>query len=169
MEYEPTKPYVIKGGKRKGKALELLMFNDYGFLRWHLAKIKKMKSGTGKNEYEKHLEWLLKRGEDRKPKMICPICGEKRVQYFSIRRSRGGYDFSISPSYTCCEKEECRSKLRAKALGGPVQLVRPKFSNILRYAKLKRDRKRIADLYKEIFMLPTTRLTRKRAFQFFKE
>ena len=166
--YEPSEPYVIKSGKREGKVLELLMFNDYSFLRWHLGKIRREYSGGKKKQYHKHLEWLMAKGENREPKMECPICGQKEVKYFSVRFSRGTNRFSISPRYTCCENSGCQEMLRAKAFGDNLQFFKPKFSNITRITKFKVDQKRIADLYRQIFNLEG-RLTREKAFQFFKE
>ena len=69
--YQPNGSYVIKSGKRKGKVLELLMFNDYLFLVWMLQKLNKASKG-GKNELHLHLEWLIQKGENRQVKMICP-------------------------------------------------------------------------------------------------
>lgn len=167
--YEPSEPYVIQSGKREGKVLELLMFNDYSFLRWHLGKIRQKHSGGAKNRYHRHLEWLMDKGESREPKMKCPICGQRAVKYFSVRFSRGTRRFSISPRYTCCKDSDCQDMLRAGAFGDNLQYFRPLFSNITRITKFKVEQKRIADLYKEIFNLSTKRLTRKAAFKFFKE
>ena len=167
--YEPSEPYVIKSGKREGKVLELMMFNNYSFLRWQLGKIRREYNGGRKNQYHKHLEWLLQRGENREAKIICPVCGEDKVSHFSVRFSRGTRRFSISPRYTCCEKKECREMLRAGAFGDNLQFFKPKFSNVTRITKYKIEQKRITELYKQIFDLSTKRLTRKAAFEFFNE
>ena len=39
--YDPDKPYTIKSGKREGKSLGVLMFNEYSFLRWHFGEMEK--------------------------------------------------------------------------------------------------------------------------------
>ena len=168
-EYDPKEPYVIQSGKRKGKALEVLMFNDYSFLRWHFSKIeKRYSSDKGRNDYHRHLIWLLKRGENRQPKMTCPVCGEDKVSHFSVRFSRGTRRFSIGSRYTCCKSTSCQKMIRAGTFGDNVYFYEPKFSNVVKITKMKGEQKRITDLYRQIFNLEG-RLTREKAFQFFKE
>lgn len=164
MAYTPKEPYVFKSGKRKGKVVELLMFTDYGFLSWLHNKISNKRKGVKKNQLEKHLEWILKQGETRKPKMDCPICGQNKIKLFSV--IRGYNDFSMSAGYSCCEN--CKQKLKGYAAGKMIHLFEPKFSNIKNIAITKGDQKRISQTYRTIYKLPT-RLTRKRAFEFFSE
>jgi hypothetical protein len=167
--YEPEGPYIIKSGKREGKSLEVLMFNDYSFLRWHLSKIRKARKGNQPmNDYQKHLEWLMIQAESRTPEMMCPICGNRKVKYFSVRYSRGTRRFSVSSNFTVCDSKECQNRIKAGAFGDPIQFLRPKFSNIPKISKLKCEQKRITDLYREMFGL-TGRLTRSKAFEFFKK
>lgn len=166
-DYDPNGPYVIKSGKRKNKALEVLMFNDYGFLRWHYSELeRKYSSNRGRNNYHRHLIWVLRRGENRQPKMDCPICGENRLEYFSVRYSRGTDLFSVGPQHTSCES--CKGKIANRSSGGDLRLYQPKFSNIVKITSKKGDQKRIADLYRSIFKLEG-RLTKQKAFNFFKE
>lgn len=167
--YQPTEPYVIKSGKRKGKSLEVLMFNDYSFLRWHLSKIRKERKGNQPmNEYQRHLEWLMIQGESRQPEMVCPICGTRKVKYFSVRYSKGTKRFSIGLNYTVCDRKKCQEMLKGAAFGNPIQLLKPKFSNITKISRLRCEQKRITNLYREIFNLQG-RLTKKKAFEFFKK
>ncbi len=166
-DYCPEEPYIIQSGSRKGEVLELLMFKNYGFLNWHLKKIRKNHRGGPLNRYHLHLEWLMAKGENRTPQMDCPICGD-RVDLFSVRRSGRGGLFSIGPGYVSCRKEACKNMISAASMGRGIQFYEPKFSNIIRITSSKGRRKDIADLYKSIFGLSTKRLTRKSAFEFFK-
>ncbi len=154
--------YEFKSGKRKGKVLELLMFEDYNFLHWFYHN--KIKGGKEKNRLERHLEWLLSRGEDRQPKMLCPQCNEEPVKYFSVLHSFN--DFSIGTFYTCCEKKECKERLRGMAAGKSITLYQFKFSILRRFNKT--DAKRVAELYKRVFQLPKP-LRREVAYKFFSE
>ncbi len=161
--YDPSQWYVIQSGKRKGEALELLMFKDYHFLCWF--KENKLKGGKNKNKLQLHLEWLLRQGETRQTKMLCPFCKSEPVKYFSVAYSFN--DFSVGSGYTCCRKKECIESLRGMAMGKPVTLLEFKFSNLRRFNKTD-ARTRISELYRKAFGLDKP-LTRKRAFQFFKE
>jgi len=163
--YQPIGPYRIKSGKRKGKVLELLMFNDYSFLLWMFQKLERVSKG-GKNELHLHLEWLIKKGETRQPKITCPQCGKRPVRYFSVVYERGG-DFSIGPYYTCCEDPKCIYELRAQALDKSPQFL-PFYFSVIKNFQLKFDQKRIANLFLEVFELPKP-LTRKIAFKFFRD
>ena len=167
--YDPDKPYTIKSGKREGKSLGVLMFNEYSFLRWHFGEMeKRYTTGTGRNDYHRHLIWILKRGEDRKPKMECPVCGQRKVKYFSVRFSRGINRFSVSSQYTCCQSNECKKMLRAGAFSDNIHFYQPKFSNVTKLTNLKGEQKKITDLYRKIFKLEG-RMTKNKAFNFFKE
>ena len=162
--YNPSSPYVFKGGKRKGVVLESLMFKDYGFLLYLLAKIRKEKKSEGKNELERHLEWVLARGEDRKPKALCPQCGKKRVEYFSVAYSH--FDFSVGPHYTCCDSPDCAEKVKGMAMKR-VALDPFRFS-VMKNFRSKTDQKRIGNLFKWAFGLEG-QLRREKLFSFFSE
>ena len=144
------------------------MFNDYGFLRWHYSELeKKYSSNEGRNNYHRHLIWLLRRGENRQPKMDCPICGENKVEYFSVRYSRGTDLFSVGPQHTCCESKDCKRRIESNSFGGNLHFYEPRFSNVIKITSKKGDRKRITDLYRSIYKLEG-RLTKEKAFKFFK-
>lgn len=164
--YKPEGPYTYRSGKRKGQCLELLMFTDYDFLNWQYNYIAKNSDPKReKNRLEKHLKWLLDRGEDRVPQMVCPQCGEKKVEKFAVRRSNGL--ISIGPGYTICDSETCKEKLNAQSFSKPLYYFKPQFANILRVSRFKGDRKRVAQLYKHHIFKLEARLTRQRAFEFF--
>jgi len=163
--YCPSGPYIFKGGKRKGVVLESLMFKDYNFLLYLLAKIRKEKGDSeNKNELEKHLEWLLARGENRETKALCPQCGKKRVVYLSVAYSR--FDFSAGPYYTSCENRECIERLRGMATKS-IALYPFRFSTLKNF-RSKTDQKRIGNIFKWAFGLPSP-LRRERLFAFFSE
>ncbi len=161
--YEPQEAYAFKSGKREGKTVEGLMFDDYGFLLFLRRKIKNNSSGKNSNRLERHLEWILSRGEDRETSMLCPYCRKRKVSRFSVKYSHE--DFSIGPQYTCCDFEECADKLRALSFGGYVELLPFKFSSITRFSS-KRDRRAVVSLFKTVFgMSPPLR--RDKLFKFF--
>ncbi|MEA2092892.1 MAG: hypothetical protein U9P61_02915 [Patescibacteria group bacterium] len=139
------------------------MFEDYQFLNWFYYK-KINSNGGEKNRLEKHLCWLLEKGENRQTKMICPYCKKRYIAYFSVLFSSGN-DFSVDPCYTCCE--DCTDELVATAVGkGKVSSLLPiKFSSLLLFWK-KVDQKRIARIYRTFFQLPK-KLGKKQAFNFF--
>ncbi|MCF7845521.1 MAG: hypothetical protein K9M12_02035 [Candidatus Pacebacteria bacterium] len=161
--YHPTGPYTFQSGKRRGRTLELLMFEDYQFLNWFYHQ-KINGSGGGKNRLEKHLGWLLEKGENRKPKMMCPHCRKYPVAYFSILFSANGNDFSAGSYYSCCE--DCIDELKAMAFEKTPSLLPIRFSSLLLFRK-KEDRRRIAKMYRIFYQLPG-KMGKKKAFNFFK-
>jgi hypothetical protein len=161
--YRPLGPYFFKTGQRAGECLEVLMFKDYAFLVWLLSRLNNNQRGERKNELHQHLEWLLKRGEEITPKAVCPYCKEYPVRFFSVIYT--GNDFSVSSSYTCCEKEECMNAVVSMGLGKRVSFYPVKFSSLLRFSK--KDRKRIVNLFKDI--LEIKKLTPQSAFRIFAE
>lgn len=162
--YQPSGPYVIQSGKRRGKALEMLMFENYAFLRWFLVHKLNSNKTQNKNSLHRHLEWLVEQGESRQPTLVCPQCGQGPIKYFSVVYNYDG-DVSIDSGYTCCDKTECREALAKMALEKTCQLLPIRFSSLLRFSN-KSDRRRATKLFRQVFGLPE-RLTRNEAFRFF--
>jgi len=171
LKYSPESYYKYKSGKREGEVVELLMFKDYDFLFWHLSKIKKEKNQKGnKNGYEKHLEWILEKGETRKVKAVCPQCNENRATKFSALFSYDRKTFSIGHKYISCNEKKCLKKIIQK--DGRLQLIcEIKFSSIPQVTRNKKGQRDLGIFYRYLFNLPCPpqRLTAKEAFQFFKE
>ncbi len=162
----PSKPYTIQSGKRQGKTLELLMFNDYGFLNWWKKELDKKAIYGNLNRAHKHLTWLIAQGETRKPKMICRFCELRPVTQFSVRYSSWGGQSSFSAGYSCCDNLECMGKLEGYAHKN-VTFMSFKFSNILKFP-IKADQELVVRMFRQIFELPE-KLTRDAAFKFFAE
>jgi hypothetical protein len=163
----PPRPYVFKSGKRKGKAAEVLMFQDYSFLHWMLRKLNS-ENPNRRNNLHEHLEWLFKAGENRSTKKICPHCQAKKVEFFSVRRSFYARDFSIGLEYTCCANSDCMDKLRAWSAEKEPEFLPFKWSALNDF-EYKGDIERVINrLFKPVFGLPK-RMTRKTAFDFFSE
>lgn len=161
----PERFYVFVSGKNKGKVAELYMFDKYSFLVYMLYRLREEWSGKReKNFLHKHLEWLLRQGETRQTKMLCPQCGLRTVKFFSVRYCYERYDFSIGTEYTCCENNECINTLQGKAMEKIPEFMPFKFSNLLRFEKS--DRPRVVRLFRQAFCLPE-RLRREEAFKFF--
>lgn len=165
--YDPTEPYVYQSGKRKGKYMEYLMFTDYAFLKWHLQTIEKEQKGHQKNELHLHLEWLLHQGENRHPRMICPHCRKRTVQYFSLIQSSFDRSISVGTNFTCCDDPKCEAIIESYAFGHNYLLLPIKFSSIT-VAEHKQDQKKIGQLLHRIFCLPD-RISPKELFSFFSD
>ncbi|MDD3774197.1 MAG: hypothetical protein PHW50_02895 [Patescibacteria group bacterium] len=140
------------------------MFNNYAFLNWLLNKIEsEYRFGREKNELHKHLEWLLKQGENRCVQLFCSSCNSQPAVFASIYGS-GRYGYSISSNYLSCSDQNCLEDLRINADNCNV-FIKLCFSNILWFSR-KNDQKQFVDLLKETFNIPK-RITRKSAFDFF--
>lgn len=161
MSYHPEGPYVFQSGKKKGKAAEQVMFEDYGFLRYIFKKMKKEeKRGAVKNKLHLHLEWLLVRGEDREVKKMCPQCGQRPIQFISVQGSQR-FGFSMGLPFTCCSRPECRSQMERTKV--PLYLT-PAFSEAMSF-RYKTDQRQFLKVLKEVFEVG--RLTKENAFNFF--
>ncbi len=156
--------YVFQSGKRTGQTPVVLMFQDYGILRWMLSRVRKEEAGSFKNDLHLHLEWLINAGEEVEPTQNCPICKERKVRSFAVRWGHAG-DFSIDRDYTFCEKEECKQEIQAFSYDQGLTFLPFKFSSLLQFRK-GGDRKRIVNLLKWAFGIEG-RITRERAFHFF--
>lgn len=144
--------------------MELMMFDDYGFLLWYIDRLNS-ETRTYKNAAYLHLEELLAKGENRQPKMICPQCYAKHVEFFSLLSKYEG--FSIGSYYTCCGDKACKQMLCEMAAGNDIEFLPFKFS-VLRRFYSKSDKRRITNLFRKIFELSDF-LTRQAAVQFFDE
>lgn len=164
--YVPTGPYVFQSGKRQGKAAELLMFDDYGFLVWLYRKFESEFNG-GRNRLYCHLEWLLRQGETRQSRMLCPHCQQQPVKYFSVLGLHSPDGISIGWEYTCCSAEACIEKVRNWAGVHDPDFLEFRFSRLIRF-RTKFDRAEVVQLFRRVFSLPD-RLTRQAAFKFFKD
>lgn len=167
--YEPINPYLIKSGKYAGKCPSYLMFKDPSWLRYIHAIQTSRYSGGYKNGLHQRLDWLMERGENRVPQMICSHCEDTTVTCFSVRFSSHNYEPSIGLYYTYCDN--CRIKFDHPAFGN-VQFFPFKWSIIKYFENIyqkgsKGVIKQIIKIYRKVFVLPE-RLTAESAFVFFK-
>lgn len=164
-EFIPNAPYVFRSGNRREKSLEILMFQDYGFLKWYLNKLDSMR-GKRKNLLHQHLDWLVRQGENRTAKALCQKCGHERpIRIFSAWGSER-YGYMINLFYACCGRPECKEMLETQEFGKPFFLPL-KFSSILRFRR-KTDQQSVVHLLRTAHQLPE-RLTAESAFRFFSE
>lgn len=167
VDYTPSSPFQIGSGNRMGKYLETLMFQDYSFLHWHLTQIqKKMAPGGIKNRYHQHLEWLMKQGENRQAKMLCPICKTKPITQFSVV-GNAKFGYSMGVYYSACDGDICRNRVEAMCPGKLPIWHDARFSSIGHFNSSS-DRKMFVDILRQVFLL-TKRLTPQKALQFFSE
>ncbi len=162
--YKPNSCWRVKSGKKKGKLLEGLMFDNYTWVRYMLDLLNaKLKEGSEKNNFHLRLEALLKRGEELEAVALCPQCEQRKVKYMSVLTSTSG--MSAYPVFTCCENTECVDRLKWQATREP-QFYPLKFSVIKRF-KNKTDQGMIANVLKWAFKIE--KLTEKELFKLFWE
>ena len=163
--FVPTAPYVIRSGKYKDAAVEIMMFNNYRFLKFLYLEMNKDPVAS-KNRLHQHLEWLLRQGENRKTQVICPQCHQKKIRYFSARGSKR-FGYSLSLIFASCDKPGCLKKLESLTGGAKIEIYPFRFSSIAKFRN-KTDQRSVAELLRNAFDLPA-RLTAETAFRFFKE
>lgn len=147
-EYVPTGPYFLRSGDRMGKSLEELMFENYSVLMVMRSKIT-----VAKNEMQKHLLWLLARGEDRIASQICEHCGKEKITHFA-------YSYSEHKYYKGCNSILCMGVLLSKAKRYPL-----KFSSIARFAWGSRPY--VSAFFKSVFFPGCKNPTAEQLFEFF--
>lgn len=162
QEYLPKNPYLFKNGKRAGMSLEILMFQDYPFLKWLYQELERKPIKKKRNGLHLHLEWLIKRGEEIESNIDCPICGIRKIKFFYVRRSYG--DISTGILFTSCENQECIKEIEGMSFNVFPERHQLKFSSLARFKG--GELKTVAKLYKKAF-IPSGKLTRKRAFDLF--
>lgn len=138
------------------------MFQNYGWILWELNEIRR-RGGPDriKGKFEKHLEALRNRGENRKTTALCPQCGEREVKYLSVIRSQ--YGVSAGIGFTCCDDESCIRKVEGMAMKDPEFL--PFRFSIIRTFGSRSDQGIIANVLKWGFGLK--KLTKKDLFNLF--
>ena len=167
MIYEPEGPYIFKNGQKQGKAVEILMFQDFFYLDRLYKKMGENYRGfQGKNELHKHLEWIMARTREVKPIKLCRFCKERPIAYVSIRSSKSGT--VISHHFACCNNQTCKGKLTSESPGLSPQLVPANlFSLRLRIFNKTWKRRQFLGLLRFIYGLEG-KLTAQKAFEFFK-
>jgi len=106
----------------------------------------------------------MTQGNMRKSKRICPQCGKNPITHFSVMRSK--YGVSVSTNYVCCDNDNCKEKLKGLAFEKTPDILPFKFW-VLNYFSSKTDQKMISNLFRKVLGLEE-RLTREKAFEFFK-
>ncbi|MFA5986380.1 MAG: hypothetical protein WC819_03470 [Parcubacteria group bacterium] len=161
--YEPTGPYILQSGPKKGLSIEQLMFSNYEWLVF-MKNFLNEKSPDAKNQLHKHIEWVLGQGSRRSPTMICPQCGKRPVSYFSYLGSEQ-FGYSMGATYTCCNDEDCIHRLSTRGIEKKPAFLSIDHSSIIHF-KSKRDQKKVVDILKKCYELPK-RLTKETLFAFF--
>lgn len=159
--YWPTESYVIRSRESKhfGKALEVLMFQNYPWLHWILLKLQK--DGERKTEFHRHLEWLLGQGDRIEPKMPCPYCQKRSVKFFSVSYSGNSMLFGLP--YVYCEA--CKEGI--DTLTEPIEVFPISFSLLVK-KEFRRgvNRKKLTSFLRQIYGLKG-KLTKEKAFDLF--
>lgn len=169
-------PWVIesKRSNREGEAIEKLMFSDPGYVR-RLLKTREdhMTADSEMSDFHFRLKELIVRGENLKTKRRCS-CG-KVIELFSVRYSEQGV--SISPSYTSCSNESCKSLFLAPNVDkSQKRIYQFKFSNLRllqKESQSKGEFKDVIHLFRWAFGIYSKfdkskpRLTKTRAYDLF--
>ena len=165
-KFIPSGPYVFQSGNHRGQSIEVLMFKDYGFVRWYLRKMDLMMGGK-RNRLHQHVDWVVRQGENRNAKWLCPQCAhDSPIQNFlALGHPTGGY--TISLQLTSCERQECLENLFYLKKRITDKILPVRFSSILQF-NMKADRDQVARFLRDAFELPK-RLTKESAFRFFSE
>ena len=159
MPYTPKGPYIFQSGKHKGQCLEVIIMREYSFLVWLADLLDSKSKGGHKNEFHRHLKWLLEQGENRQPQIFCPYCGERLVSLFALYRDyREEKVFDFRHAY-------CRDCFRDKCHPSTIRGEAFLFSFFGRELN-SWERPLAIDLFKEVFGLQG-RFTRRKAFDFF--
>lgn len=183
--YRPTEPYRFKDGKHVGKIMECLMFTGIFFLHDEYDLIHgKMKNGSIKNEFHDHLEWLLRQGENRRTKILCPYCRDNYITQIAVI-SNGDGSCIMNLNDVACDNRGCELAVEFRCIKDP-NWVPLKFSSITKKFstpkkrfkpsgpkksfKLSENQKRFVGLLKEAYGFGKGQPgTPKRAFAFFSE
>jgi len=166
-EYKPSGPY--KFPIRRWMSLEKMMLTNYPRLQKDFEKLRRKVSANGKDgkteEKKKHLEWLLRKGENKKAQITCPYCKKDPVKYFFVKYFFYEKKFVVKESFAFCGKKSCQSDASPGAgSDGAVEVLPVKFSSIDRFT-LKKDQKKITRLLKKLFGLNS--LKNEDLFRFF--
>ncbi len=161
MEYRPTGPYLYK----KGRSMGQWMLENYSFLLEEWENIQKENREI--TQEGRHMDWILKRGEDCQPVKTCPYCNKRKVVFFSLHYCFSSNKLSIDYLKSSCANDYCKRKMRESVGGMNIKLLRPKWSKLETVVQ-KKDQKEVIKLYKDIFQLPE-KITKEEAFHFFSQ
>lgn len=160
---QPKEPYVFKSGKNQGKTVSQVAINNFPLLK-HMYRRMDETGSSKKNRLHVQIEWIMRKIEKTKPKMICPVCKKNTVKFISVL-GNDRYGYSISEGFTCCEDQKCKERISGLALGRNIFFLAANFSSVSAFRN-KTDQRRIINLLKKIYGLEG-KLTKERAFKFF--
>ncbi len=166
MTYLPEKPYVYKEGRMRGMSMARLMFENYSFLHSSYLSIKDINPTS---EKEKHLKWIIERGENRPPLEKCKQCYVLMAVRFLVSYSKNR--FFVSPNLISCDRSECKKKLMdqvKEANGISLNFVFSSMLKIIEITGKESSQMILSGLYKEIFNIPKN-ATDEDLFKFFLE
>src|SRR6056297_357920 len=166
MAYEPLGPYVLGSGKKAGQAVELIIFHDYRWLKSLYNKQKRKKvPEERKNRLHLHLDWLMNKADKAKPLMLCPHCGQKKIELISALGS-DKYGFSMGTKFSCCLEAQCKQNLLSWAGGGASLIIPAKIFSVSHFKK-RADQKKFIKILRHLYGLEG-KLSKEAAFAFFK-
>jgi len=117
----PDAPYFFKtSAKYPGRAVESILFSDYGFIRAIYEK-QLAHSSLNPNALQKHLDFVFAAEEVLTPKIICPFCREEPARKFMHVNS-----LFFDQRFIVCQSFDCLEKIRHDHERDPIFSLRPK-------------------------------------------
>jgi hypothetical protein len=161
--FPPTGPYFFRSGKYEGVSAETLMLRNYGRINFQYKKM--ISKNDARGYYFNHLNWLMRQGENRIAKAICPWCeyNSPVIEFFVVGDSSKG--LTMSPRLACCGREECEERIKEEAGYENGRFYPVCFSSIAAF-EVRVDRDTTARLLRKLFGIPD-RATPRELFEFF--
>lgn len=150
----PDRPYVLRSGKHEGQFIEEFIFKDSDYL-FHL----RARDYAENNVLKKYLDFVFYAGYLLKTSHYCPFCKEELVKFFLFRGTH------FSENLTCCDKPECRAKLKEICPGYDLKPFR---ISTLGEFKKKNHREAAEIFFKRIYGFPR-RVTSEQIFKALKK
>lgn len=165
--YFPSAPYFIRGGKKAGKCVEMLMFQDPKYLFSLKGYLDgKLEENSEPNTFHNHLAWLLAKSELRTPKMKCHYCGEEIAKNALFVKDHTNGKWSSRKELVSCSQVGCVTALADVGVLNYIfrkrEIIPLKFSEVV---KLPLDMGEISGFLQKAFGLEE--LTPQTAFEFF--
>lgn len=166
----PPQAYVFRTGKRKGKSLPLLVFNDPLFLIQYYYQLCKLAdrvpatrialqqctnlaqvvhllgrpiSEAEKNAPHRQLEWLLPRLDTIASPRLCPRCHQRPIAQASLLSGS-------SITYALCNNWQCMDSVKAEAVERSPAIVPLSFFQVFRGSLPAEFRQKMARLLRTI-------------------
>jgi len=164
---------ILPFGKYKGKSVEQVCLNDYGYFLWLVKEVKNNDSDIAKRMKQSLRDRVLfvyKRANNFKSKKQCSIfeC-ENIAKYFSVYVTR--YSIDVNTKFIYCSKECFYKDPKVTNEIEKIEFLPLKMNSIFRIPRKlsKRDIKKLVDIiFKECMGLERgKRYSKEQLYEFF--